>query len=100
MAVTYRALDTVLNSLVALKVIDREVANNPGARSRFLREARAGAQIHHPNVARVSHYGEEDGECYYMMELVDGQTLEPRVRRDGPVPSRLRSKSPSTSPAR
>ena len=89
MAVTYRALDTVLNNVVALKVIDREVANNPGARSRFLREARAAAQIHHPNVARVSHYGEQDGECYYVMELVDGETLEQRVRRDGPMPLSL-----------
>jgi len=41
MAITYRARDTVLNSTVALKVIDRKVAENPGARSRFLREARA-----------------------------------------------------------
>src|SRR4029453_1379441 len=52
MAVTYRARDTVLNSLVALKVIDRKVAQNPGARTRFLREARAAANIRHPNVAR------------------------------------------------
>src|SRR6185312_3054125 len=86
MAVTYRARDTVLNSVVALKVIDRKVAQNPGARSRFLREARAAAQIHHPNVARVSHYGEQDGECFYVMELVEGETLEARVRRDGPMP--------------
>src|SRR5213082_4225074 len=49
MAITYRARDTVLNSEVALKVIDRRVAQNPGARSRFLREARAAANIHHPN---------------------------------------------------
>ena len=47
-------------------------------RSRFLREARAAAQIHHPNVARVSHYGEQDGECFYVMELVEGETLEAR----------------------
>src|SRR5882762_881141 len=70
MAITYRARDTVLNSTAALKVIDRSVAQNPGARSRFLREARAAANIHHPNVARVSHYGEQDGECFYAMELV------------------------------
>src|SRR5204863_19210 len=57
MAITYRARDTVLNSEVALKVIDRKVAQNPGARSRFLREARAAANIHHPNVARVTYYG-------------------------------------------
>ena len=86
MAITYRARDTVLNSVVALKVIDRRVAKIPGVRSRFLREARAAAQIHHPNVARVSHYGEQDGECFYVMELVEGETLEARIRRDGPMP--------------
>jgi serine/threonine-protein kinase len=59
MAITYRARDTVLNSVVALKVIDRKVSKMPGVRSRFLREARAAAQIRRPNVARVSHYGEQ-----------------------------------------
>jgi serine/threonine protein kinase/Tfp pilus assembly protein PilF len=86
MAITYRASDTVLNSVVALKVIDRKVAQNPGARSRFLREARAAANIRHPNVARVTYYGEQDGECFYAMELIDGETLEAHVRRDGPMP--------------
>ncbi|MFL6597128.1 MAG: protein kinase domain-containing protein [Chthoniobacterales bacterium] len=89
MAITYRARDTVLNSVVALKVIDRTVAQNPGARSRFLREARAAAQIRHPNVARVSHYGEQAGECFYVMELVEGETLEAKVRREGPLPLAL-----------
>jgi serine/threonine protein kinase/tetratricopeptide (TPR) repeat protein len=83
MAVTYLALDTILNSTVALKVIGRKLAENPTARARFLREARAAAKIHHPNVARVSHYGEQDGECFYAMELVEGETLEARVQRDG-----------------
>jgi len=88
-AITYRARDTVLNSIVALKVIDRKVAKMRGGRSRFLREARAAAQIRHPNVAHVSHYGEQDGECFYVMELVEGETLEERVRRDGPMPLAL-----------
>jgi serine/threonine protein kinase/Tfp pilus assembly protein PilF len=89
MAVTYRARDTVLNSVVALKVISRKLAEDPIARARFLREARAAAQIYHPNVARVIHYGEQDGECFYAMELVHGETLEARVRRDGPLPLSL-----------
>ncbi len=88
-AITYRARDTVLNSVVALKVIDRKVAKFPGVRSRFLREARAAAQIRHPNVAHVSHYGEQDGECFYVMELVEGETLEAKVRREGPMPLAL-----------
>ena len=86
MAVTYCARDTILNSTVALKVITRKLAADPTARARFLREARAAAQIQHPNVARVIHYGEQDGECFYAMELVHGETLEERVQRDGPVP--------------
>src|SRR5437762_11452238 len=89
MAITYRARDTVLNSVVALKVIDRTVAQMPGVQSRFLREARAAAQIRHPNVARVSHYGEQDGECFYVMELVEGETLEAKVRREGAMPLAL-----------
>src|ERR1700750_3312477 len=89
MAITYLARDTVLNSTVALKVIDRKVAQTPGVRSRFLREARAAAQIHHPNVARVTHYGEQNGECFYVMELVEGETLEAKVRREGPLPLAL-----------
>jgi tRNA A-37 threonylcarbamoyl transferase component Bud32 len=89
MAITYRARDTILNSTVALKVIGRKLAENPTARARFLREARAAAQIQHPNVARVIHYGEQDGECFYAMELVHGETLEARVQRDGPLPLTL-----------
>ena len=89
MAVTYRARDTILNSTVALKLIGRKLAEDPTARARFLREARAAAQIHHPNVARVIHYGEQDGDCFYAMELVEGETLEARVQRDGPLPLSL-----------
>src|SRR6187551_3079036 len=89
MAVTYRARDTVLNSAVALKVISQKLAENPTARARFLREARAAAQIQHPNVARVIHYGEQGGECFFAMELVHGETLEARVQRDGPLPLSL-----------
>lgn len=89
MAITYRARDTILNSTIALKVIGRQLAENPMARARFLREARAAAQIHHSNVARVIHYGEQDGECFYAMELVQGETLEARVQRTGPLPLSL-----------
>jgi len=85
MAITYRARDTILNSTVALKVIGRKLALDPTARARFLQEARAAAQIRHANVARVLRYGEQDGECFYAMELVKGETLEDRVRRDGPM---------------
>ncbi len=85
MATTYRAHDTVLHSAVALKVIHKSVAQRPATRERFLREARAAAKLRHPNIAGVSHYGEQEGECYYVMELIEGETLEARVQREGPL---------------
>ena len=85
MGVTYRARDTILECTVALKIIDTQRAGDPAARTRFLREARAAARLHHPNVAQVTYYGEQDGDCFYVMEFVEGETLEERVRREGPL---------------
>ena len=87
--VTYLAADKVLRRKVALKVI--EVPAGAGGsqvlRERFLREARAAAALRHPNVASVYQFGTSpDGSrCYYAMELVEGETLGARVRRDGPL---------------
>src|SRR5271165_139344 len=91
MGVTYKAFDTVLGNEVALKVIDARIAALPEARERFLREARAAARIRHPNVASVFYYGarQSDGQCFYAMELVEGETLEERLRRNGPLPPAL-----------
>ena len=89
MGTTYRAYDTVLDCDVALKIIDRRFAEHPAARARFLREARMAAKLRHPNVASVFQYGEQEGECFYTMELVDGETLEARVQREGPLPPAL-----------
>src|SRR6266545_3315122 len=86
MGITYRALDINLGSPVALKVISSRYSSDPEARERFRREARAAAQLRHPNVATVFHFGETSlGQCFYAMELVEGETLEARVRRDGPL---------------
>lgn len=91
MGVTYKGFDTVLGHAVALKAIGARVANRPEARERFLREARVAAQLRHPNVASVFYYGvrKTDGRCFYAMELVEGETVEARVRRAGPIPAVL-----------
>src|SRR6478672_6446713 len=88
MGVTYRAIDKALVRHVALKII----STNPGthsaeARERFMREARAAAALRHPNVATVYQFGvrEQTGQFFYAMELVEGETLEERVRRLGPL---------------
>jgi serine/threonine protein kinase len=88
MGITYRAIDTSLQRPVALKLIDSEwVKRGAEARERFMREARAAAALRHPNVATVYHFGirEENGQCFCAMELVEGETLEMRVRRTGPL---------------
>jgi serine/threonine protein kinase len=91
MGITFKAFDTVLGNAVALKVIDARIAARRDARERFLREARVAARLRHPNVASVFYYGtrKSDGNCFYAMELVEGETLEARVRRSGPLPSAL-----------
>src|SRR6478672_6761808 len=88
MGITYRAVDTSLQRPVALKLIASEwVKRGAEARERFMREARAAAALRHPNVATVYHFGirEENGQCFCAMELVEGETLEMRVRRTGPL---------------
>src|SRR6266487_2290825 len=90
MGTTYLAVDKVLCRRVALKVIEAPAVpasrEAQAVRERFLREARAAAALRHPNVAAVYHFGTSpDGtHCYYAMELVEGETLEARVQRDGP----------------
>ena len=89
MGVTYLAVDKVLRRRVALKVIEVPAAarSSQAVRERFLREARAAAALRHPNVAAVFQFGASpDGShCFYAMELIEGETLEACVRRDGPL---------------
>ena len=88
MGVTYRAIDKALDRPVALKIINTDRGSHSAeARERFMREARAAAALRHPNVATVYQFGvrEETGQFFYAMELVEGETLEERVRRLGPL---------------
>jgi serine/threonine protein kinase len=89
MGVTYKAFDTNLRSDVALKVINSQFLNSEMARQRFLREARAAASLRHPNVATVFHLGNSEGGFYYAMEYVEGETVERRLQREGPLAPEL-----------
>src|SRR5271157_374984 len=83
MGITYKAYDTNLRFTVALKVINSAYLENDTARQRFLREARAAAALRHSNVASVFNLGIEQDKYFYVMEFVDGETLEARVKREG-----------------
>ena len=91
MGVTYRATDTSLQRKVALKIIKIDIAERSAdARERFMREARAAAALRHENIATIHQFGMrlETGQYFYAMELIEGETLEERVRRAGPLDAR------------
>ena len=91
MGVTYRATDTSLQRKVALKIIKTDIAERSAdARERFVREARAAAALRHEHIATVYQFGMrlETGQYFYAMELIEGETLEDRVHRAGPLDAR------------
>src|SRR6266487_4139609 len=91
MGVTYRATDTSLRRKVALKIIKTDIAERSAdARERFVREARAAAALRHEHIATVYQFGMrlETGQYFYAMELIEGETLDERVHRAGPLDSR------------
>ena len=91
MGVTYRATDTSLQRKVALKIIKIDIAERSAdARERFMREARAAAALRHENIATIHQFGMrlETGQYFYAMELIEGETLDDRVRRAGPLDAR------------
>jgi serine/threonine protein kinase/Tfp pilus assembly protein PilF len=89
--VTYRATDTSLQRKVALKIIKTDIAERSAdAHERFVREARAAAALRHERIATVYQFGMrlETGQYFYAMELIDGETLDERVHRAGPLDAR------------
>ncbi len=83
MGVTYKAFDVNLCCEVALKVVSSALVENPEARERFVREARAAAALRHRNVASVYHLGNDGEHFFYAMEFINGDTLDAVVRRGG-----------------
>jgi serine/threonine-protein kinase len=95
MSTVYRAIDTVLERPVAIKLMHREIAADSDQLERFRREARSVAQLNHPHVVTVIDTGEEpagedDGSPaatpFIVFEYVDGETLKSLIVREGPLP--------------
>ncbi len=88
MGVVYKAEDTSLGRIVALKFLNTELLANESLRKRFLREARAASLIDHPNVCHVYEVGEaEDGRAFMAMSYCEGRSLRD-VIQSGPMPPR------------
>jgi len=86
MGEVYKAHDTKLGRDVAIKVLPEAFAHDPERLSRFQREAKMLASLNHPNIATIHGLEQSNGTSYLVMELVAGETLAERVKREGALP--------------
>jgi serine/threonine-protein kinase len=89
MGAIYEAAHVTAGKRVAIKMMSRELAAHPEALARFRREVKVTTELAHPNIVDVFDFGAaETGEPYLVMEYLEGEDLEQRLERDGPVPLR------------
>lgn len=82
----FRARDTSLDRMVAVKVLSRDQAADLETLARFRNEAQSAARLNHENIARVFHVGEEEGLPYIVFEFIEGANIRVLVERQGPLP--------------
>src|SRR6201998_4701317 len=85
MGEVYRARDTRLERIVAIKALPPHLADSPELRERFEREPRTIASLNHPHICTLYDIGHQDGTDYLVMEYLEGETLAQRLKK-GPLP--------------
>lgn len=85
MGTVFRAIDTTLGRVVAVKILSPMLASNGTARKRFIREARSAAAVIHDHVTTIHAVDEVDGQSYLVMQFVSGISLQQKLDRDGPL---------------
>jgi serine/threonine protein kinase len=83
MGVVYKALDPLLERVVAVKTIVSRLDSDPYLRTRFFREGRSAAHLSHKNIITIYDLGEDNGVAYMVMEFLDGEDLRAKMHRDG-----------------
>lgn len=88
MGSVYKARQISMDRLVAIKVLSQHYSRNQEFVNQFIREARAAAQLSHQNIVRAIDVGNFNNLYYFVMELVEGESAEQRLRREGALPER------------
>ena len=86
MGTVYRAFDTVLERMVAVKLMKKELAGDERALQAFCREARACASLNHTNIIHIYTFDEFAGQPYLVMELADNGSLDTLIEKEGAIP--------------
>lgn len=86
MGVVYKGHESSLNRYVAIKVLADSLAHDEGVKERFLREARSMAALNDPHIIQIYFIGEDEGQTYFVMEFVEGESLGTLLKREHKVP--------------
>jgi eukaryotic-like serine/threonine-protein kinase len=86
MGVVYKGHESSLNRYVAIKVLADSLAHDEGVKERFLREARSMAALNDPHIIQIYYIGEDDGQPFFVMEFVEGESLGTLLKREHKVP--------------
>ena len=85
MGMVFKGIQTSVQRPVALKTLHPQLAMAPTFFERFKREAEMASRLHHPNIITIYDFGKTaEGLCYYVMEMLEGESLRERIKRDGP----------------
>jgi serine/threonine protein kinase len=83
MGVVYKGYESSLNRYVAIKVLADSLAHDEGIKERFLREARSMAALNDPHIIQIYFIGEDEGQTFFVMEFVEGESLGSMLKREG-----------------